>query len=134
MQPTIVALDEVVVSNKGERFITDFVGYKNFGEKTFGYWKDNKALGGELATCILAKKGIRKLDRFNFEVKQISNRLYFDVWYNALLSAQHQSKVENRKTSVIDLLTAAIIGKLSFLHGLINPLKTSSPIYICQRK
>lgn len=68
MQPTVVALDEVVVSNKGERFITDFVGYKNFGEKTFGYWKDNIALGGELATRILAKSGLRRLDKFQFEV------------------------------------------------------------------
>ncbi len=68
MDPTVVALDEVVVSNKGERFITDFVGFKNFGERTFGYWKDNVALGGELATCILAPSGIRRLDRFNFEV------------------------------------------------------------------
>ncbi len=70
MDPTVVALDEVVVSNKAERFITNFVGFKNFGERTFGYWKDNVALGGELATCILAAKGIRRLERFNFEVRQ----------------------------------------------------------------
>ena len=68
MEPTVVALDEVVVSNKGERFITDFVGYKNFGEKSFGYWKDNIALGGELATRILAKSGLRRLEKFQFEV------------------------------------------------------------------
>ena len=74
------------------------------------------------------------LDKYNFEVKQISNRLYFDVWYNVLLSAQHQSKIESRKTSLWDLLKAASIGKLSFLNGLINPLKASSPIYIAQKK
>ncbi|MEM8509351.1 MAG: carboxypeptidase-like regulatory domain-containing protein [Bacteroidota bacterium] len=68
MQPTVLALDEVVVSNKGERFITDFIGYRNYGEKSFGYWKDNIALGGELATRILAKSGIRRLDKFQFEV------------------------------------------------------------------
>ena len=77
---------------------------------------------------------ISLLDKYNFEVKQISNRLYFDVWYNALLSAQHQSKTENRKTSLWDLLKAASIGKLSFFNGLINPLKSSSPIYIAQKK
>jgi 2-polyprenyl-3-methyl-5-hydroxy-6-metoxy-1,4-benzoquinol methylase len=74
------------------------------------------------------------MDKFNFEVKQISNRLFFDVWYNALLSAQHQSKVENHNTSIWDLIKAGIIGKLSFLNGLINSLKSSSPIYIIQKK
>ena len=68
MTPTRVALNEVVVSNKGERFITDFVGYKNYGERTFGYWKDQIALGGELATRIVVKSGLRRLDRFQFEV------------------------------------------------------------------
>ena len=77
---------------------------------------------------------ISLLDKYNLEVKQISNRLYFDVWYNALLSAQHQSKIESRKTSLWDLLKAASIGKLSFFNGLINPLKSSSPIYIAQKK
>lgn len=68
MNPERVALNEVVVSNKGDRFITDLIGYKNFGEKTFGYWKDQIALGGELATRIVAKSGLRRLDRFQFEV------------------------------------------------------------------
>jgi hypothetical protein len=68
MAPERVALSEVVVSNKGDRFITDFIGYKNHGERTFGYWKDQIALGGELATRVIAKSGLRKLDRFQFEV------------------------------------------------------------------
>lgn len=68
MTPERVALNEVVVSNKGDRFITDFVGYKNYGERTFGYWKDQIALGGELATRIVVKSGLRRLDRFQFEV------------------------------------------------------------------
>ncbi|MEM8929179.1 MAG: carboxypeptidase-like regulatory domain-containing protein [Bacteroidota bacterium] len=68
MTPERVALNEVVVSNKGERFITNFVGYKNYGERTFGYWKDQIALGGELATRIVVKSGLRRLDRFQFEV------------------------------------------------------------------
>lgn len=68
MEPTRVALNEVVVSNKDGRFIPDPIGYKNFGERTFGYWKDQIALGGELATRVIAKSGIRKLERFQFEV------------------------------------------------------------------
>jgi len=74
------------------------------------------------------------LDKFNFSVKQISNRLYFDVWYNALLSAQHKAKIEERSTSLWDLIKAGLIGKLSFFNGLINSLKSSSPIYIIQKK
>ena len=70
MTPERVALNEVVVSNKGGRFITDFVGYKNYGERAFGYWKDKIALGGELATRIVVKSGLRRLDRFQFEVFQ----------------------------------------------------------------
>ena len=68
MTPKRVELNEVVVSNKGDRFIPDFVGYKNYGERSFGYWKDQIALGGELATRIVAKSGLRRLDRFQFEV------------------------------------------------------------------
>lgn len=68
MTPKRTALDEVVVSNKGKRFISDAIGYKNYGEKAFGYWKDKIALGGELATRIIAKSGLRRLDRFQFEI------------------------------------------------------------------
>jgi len=68
MTPERVSLNEVVVSNKDGRFIPDAIGYKNFGERTFGYWKDQIALGGELATRIIAKSGIRRLDRLQFEV------------------------------------------------------------------
>ncbi|MDT0607374.1 carboxypeptidase-like regulatory domain-containing protein [Croceitalea rosinachiae] len=68
MKPERIALNEVVVSNKGERFVTDFVGYKNRGEQTYGYWKDQIALGGELATRIVVKSGLRRLDQFQFEV------------------------------------------------------------------
>ena len=49
---------------------------------------------------------ISLMDKYNFEVKIISNRLYFDVWYNALLSAQHKSKVEKHDASIIDLFIA----------------------------
>lgn len=68
LKPSLVKLNEVVVSNKGERFIADNIGYRNYGVKNYGYWKDNIALGGELATRIVAKKGLRRLNQFEFEV------------------------------------------------------------------
>jgi hypothetical protein len=68
MEPSNIELNEVVVSNKQGRFITDVIGYKNYGEKSFGYWKDQVALGGELATKIYAKTGLRRLEKFQFEV------------------------------------------------------------------
>ena len=71
LKPSLVELNEVVVSNKGERFIADNIGYRNYGVKNYGYWKDNIALGGELATRIVAKNGLRRLNQFEFE-----------VWYN----------------------------------------------------
>ena len=68
MQPENVELDEVVVTNSGAYEVNDIVGYQNYGEKAFGYWKENIALGGELATKIRVKKGLRKLDTLFFEV------------------------------------------------------------------
>ncbi len=68
LKPSLVELNEVVVSNKGERFIADNIGYRNYGVKNYGYWKDNIALGGELATRIVAKNGLRRLNQFEFEV------------------------------------------------------------------
>lgn len=68
MKPSAVELQEVVVSNREGTFISDAVGYKNYGEQSFGYWKDNIALGGELATKINVKNGLRRLEKFQFEV------------------------------------------------------------------
>ncbi|WP_422079852.1 carboxypeptidase-like regulatory domain-containing protein [Ulvibacterium sp.] len=71
MAPEAMELNEVVVTNTDGRFIRDYVGYPYIGDETYGYWKDNIALGGELATRILVKKGPRILKRLMFEV--ISN-------------------------------------------------------------
>lgn len=71
MRPKDVVLNEVIVTNKGAYEVSDIVGYQNYGEQVFGYWKDNIALGGELATKIKVKKGLRKL-----------NTLFFDVFSN----------------------------------------------------
>ena len=68
LQPEIVKLNEIVVTNKGAYEIQEIIGYQNTGEKIYGYWKDNIALGGELATKIKVKKGLRKLEDLVFEV------------------------------------------------------------------
>ncbi|MEO0527512.1 MAG: carboxypeptidase-like regulatory domain-containing protein [Bacteroidota bacterium] len=73
MQPKLIALEEVVVTNpnanKEVYEVDEIVGYQNFGEKVYGYWKDNIALGGELATRIKVRKGLRKLNYLSFEVR-----------------------------------------------------------------
>ena len=66
MMPEIMELREVVVTDSGAFEIEDIVGYQNSGEKMFGYWKDNIALGGELATKIKVKKGLRNTSHRNF--------------------------------------------------------------------
>lgn len=71
LKPSVLALKEVVVTNKVGEFVEETVGYKNTGEKMYGYWKDSIALGGELATLIAVKKGLRQL-----------NSLGFDIWQN----------------------------------------------------
>lgn len=46
LQPEIVKLNEIVVTNNGAYEIQENIGYQNTGEKIYGYWKDNIALGG----------------------------------------------------------------------------------------
>ncbi len=70
MKQKALDLNEVVVSNKKGRFISDNIGYRDYGDKNYGYWKDNIALGGELATRIISKSGLRKLKTFEFQVYQ----------------------------------------------------------------
>ena len=70
LEPSDLELDEVFVFNDGKEFIPDKIGYANYGEGNFGYWKDDFALGGELATRILAKDGLRELHKLSFSVKQ----------------------------------------------------------------
>lgn len=68
MVPQAELLEEVVVTNAGLYESDDQIGYENGGQEFYGYWKDNIALGGELATKIKSKKGLRKLNEFTFEV------------------------------------------------------------------
>ncbi|MGB5819141.1 MAG: carboxypeptidase-like regulatory domain-containing protein [Saonia sp.] len=72
LEPDIIALDEVVLvaGVEEEQFVNEKIGYKNKWEKIYGYWKDNVSLGGELATKIRVRKGLRKLKSLSFGVWQ----------------------------------------------------------------
>lgn len=72
LEPDIIALDEVVLIAGGEeeQFVDEKVGYRIKWEKIYGYWKDNVSLGGELATKIRVRKGLRKLKNLSFGVWQ----------------------------------------------------------------
>ncbi len=72
MEPFVEQLNEVVITNKGFAPIIESVGYRNRGEDNYGYWKDNIALGGELATKITVNKKPRKLNTFEFEIAKNS--------------------------------------------------------------
>ncbi|MEP2238907.1 MAG: carboxypeptidase-like regulatory domain-containing protein [Maribacter sp.] len=66
MRSENVLLDEVVVSNTLLVPIIKPVGYRSTDNNNFGYWKDNKALGGELATRIEVNNQKRKLSSLEF--------------------------------------------------------------------
>ncbi len=69
LKPSTIALQEVVVTLNEMEFVDEMVGYRKFyGSKVFGYWKENMALGGELGTRIMVKKGFRKLNSMGFEM------------------------------------------------------------------
>ncbi|MEM7486860.1 MAG: carboxypeptidase-like regulatory domain-containing protein, partial [Bacteroidota bacterium] len=68
LNPSILELNEVVVTDKKGEFVKKSAGYKNTGEIAYGYWKDNIALGGELASHIPVAKGLKQLKSFGFEI------------------------------------------------------------------
>ncbi|MFS4416792.1 carboxypeptidase-like regulatory domain-containing protein [Maribacter sp. 2307ULW6-5] len=68
MEPAPMELDEAVVSSSLPVPISESVGYKNYGELIFGYWKDDKALGGEMATLIKVNEAKRQLKQLQFKV------------------------------------------------------------------
>ena len=68
MEPSDIQLDEVVLYSDALVPITEFVGYRNYGERNFGYWNKEMALGGELATKFNVRSGPRMLNSLEFEV------------------------------------------------------------------
>lgn len=71
LQPNPVSLEEVVLTDKEYVEVEDEVGYRDLLGKGIGYWKDSVALGGELASKIRVRKGLRRL-----------NTLFFNVLHN----------------------------------------------------
>lgn len=65
-----IGLEEVIV----EKYIEEekSIGYTNYTEKHFGYWKDRQGLGGEIATRIRIKKKKTKL--LNLDFKLVENK------------------------------------------------------------
>ncbi len=68
LKPETIALDEVVVAAKRQVFEKELVGYGFEDARIVGYWKDDVALGGELATKIEVKKAYRRLKEYSFRV------------------------------------------------------------------
>lgn len=73
LNPLDINLDEVFVTNTDLVPISENIGYQNKGSSNLGYWKDNVALGGELATKIRTSKLQRQLNSLEFEVWSNSN-------------------------------------------------------------
>lgn len=68
LEPSEIQLEEVVLSGAALVPISENLGYRNYGEPIYGYWKDDTALGGQLATKIRARAGKRQLNSLEFEV------------------------------------------------------------------
>ncbi len=110
LTPTTVKLNEVVVTNIEGEFIDQDIGYKNSGETVFGYWKDNVALGGQLATRIRLKKGLRKLNNLGFEVwSSTSDSVLLRINFYDLDSAGYPGK--NLNTSNENILYTVTKGQ-----------------------
>ena len=58
--PTTYNLNEVVVTDKRVLLVPENIGYSNLGEEVYGYFKDNIALGGELATKVVPVAQVNK--------------------------------------------------------------------------
>ena len=66
LSPVTYALETVILS-AAERNVTT-LGHPNLNLDEMGYWKDKKALGGEIATRIRIRKKNTKLRSINFHV------------------------------------------------------------------
>lgn len=69
LEPTTIALEEVVVSVLPTYTLEEIVGYPLKSSRDFAYWKDSLALGAELASRIRVSKGLRKLNTLFFNTR-----------------------------------------------------------------
>ena len=68
LKPEPLSLDEVILTDKEYVEVEEEVGYRNLLGQGIGYWKDSVALGGELASRIRVRKGLRRLNTLFFNV------------------------------------------------------------------
>jgi len=71
------------------------------------------------------------LKQYGLKIVKISPLLYFDTWYNALLSAKLGSVVKN-KSILPQLPVAMVVALISFIKGLIKVKKCASPVYVAR--
>jgi 2-polyprenyl-3-methyl-5-hydroxy-6-metoxy-1,4-benzoquinol methylase len=73
----------------------------------------------------------RLLDKHSFQIVD-HKMLYFDPWYNALLSASLETTGKNGLMKIVALLKAMLFGKLSMFFGLLDKKRASSVIYLAR--
>ena len=64
LKPEVEALEETVIY--ADKRITDTIGSKSYHSNLMAYWKDKKALGGEIGTFIKLRKNNSKLNQLRF--------------------------------------------------------------------
>ena len=68
LQPAPMELEEVNITNEERKYET--IGFENLDNRTIGYWKDKKGLGGEIGTRIRIKKERTKLLNLYFKISE----------------------------------------------------------------
>ncbi len=68
LEPIAYDLETVMLTNEERKYET--IGSKSINDKTIGYWKEEKALGGEIATRMRIRKERTKLLNFGFYIKE----------------------------------------------------------------
>ncbi|WP_298541450.1 carboxypeptidase-like regulatory domain-containing protein [uncultured Aquimarina sp.] len=66
IEPDIFTLEETVIIAKERQKMT--IGPYDYSKKFMGYWKDKKALGGEIASSMKIRKKNTKLEKLKFYV------------------------------------------------------------------
>jgi 2-polyprenyl-3-methyl-5-hydroxy-6-metoxy-1,4-benzoquinol methylase len=73
----------------------------------------------------------RLLDKHSFQIVD-HKMLYFDPWYNALLSASLETSGKNGPIKIVALFKALLFGKLSMFFGMLDKKRASSVIYLAK--
>jgi len=73
----------------------------------------------------------RLLDKHSFQIVD-HKMLYFDPWYNSLLSASLETTGKNGPIKIVALFKAMLFGKLSMFFGVLEKKRASSVIYLAK--